>query len=1370
MHTTKGCKSSESTTFSHIDTQLPSESTPDEFEAILNQLSALGSEIDQELSNSKRPTTNNSEMRLNISNTTQSVVQPVNYYVDRAQQHYSHHYHSQTLGHPTETSELTAHTTLRTDSPDNDSAFSDSISLISTEQSSSSSSSTSSSSSSSTVPVTSANLSFSTSTNSSRDGVDQSRTNPINNQVVNQVCPIAIQSQMESSCLPSPPTSPLSTSASQSDSSSITLGSGSTISIEHQLRQLNKQQELFFEQLGNTAGPLESCNNTSESISSSHSNSKGIDHDKQESSKFIFKQKFGDLCSFNVDGANGINTFNDEAVPEMNSNESIDNNVNLVERNIRLALDKIREANYRKLFIKVFAQDNSAKSLLADERMSIGAICGQLAHKNHISMGTNLCIIEHMPHLYLERFYEDHESLVENVLLWGRDTANKLFFMQRTDKYDLFNHPEKYLITKNLTPTLMDTDETLKYNSIRDGFNSNCTMLRNDLISQFFHNTSDSIVKLPTIEGNLFLRSEGKKVWKKYFFTLRSSGLYYCQKGKPKSTKDLICLTTFEMNCVYYGFGWRKKFKSPTDFGFAIKHPQIQTKSPKHIKYLCCETEDDLRLWVTGIRIVKYGKKLLENYEQFRLISDVPENQTRNEDDHVKSPTKLGTTHSSVVMRANRVNRDESARSSSTSSSSGCMSESGQSSVVSTPSIGSCTSSVSNQNGHNLINSHPHSHQMFSMPMEQQPQQHYHGSPIQFNSNGTSQQLSNGFDADFPSMGTIKRKPMVTMMPKIPLTNTTRNLALQSDDALVEVNENGLSSGQQQLIPSSSDDDFSFYNSNNGEFQRGSFKSGTLRRSTSKSMHPSIGSLSHHHCYIQTTPPPPPPPPPAMIHQTESLTNVRSDSEDELPPPPPPLSVSILKETDSTQSLNNSFPPPPPPEILNPNGMLELSTHVSMTPQPQPKNPLNNSRLTRRSSDLSSNSTLFLNYKNNNNHHHQHNNEPIPVQSIITSPQCRASIAVPSPFIERSHSESLVVHSSTSNLHSSPTGFATMKPYHTRGHSGSSRLHRQLTLDLHSMNKYGTTPRIRNENFIASLATNGTVQYSGANVRNDTNGNINEGTNNNNNNSNNNMMITNGSSPFNQHRQATMSHYSTTMTDHYGNKRLNMIGNTMTNAPSMPPPPPPPSSSIASSSMETHTSAIHTYPSNKENIIYMSISPHLLQKHQQMQQQNNNNTGVSFDVYGSMAIPSPNHHRLNHEPTPETLFLKNMERVMQKKWHVAQMLTQDGYCNSTPGQVLGFRDTGYLPPRDDSSANNTMSHDRTKSVRIVDSPSSVMVGVDQLNSGSMVPQSPTHYPNQAQLIYGSMYSTQHKKIPPPPPRRSEKTHLSNTINCTSSRR
>ncbi len=133
---------------------------------------------------------------------------------------------------------------------------------------------------------------------------------------------------------------------------------------------------------------------------------------------------------------------------------------------------------------------------------------------------------------------------------------------------------------------------------------------------------------MPEVEGELYLRAEGKKTWKKYFFTLRSSGLYYCPTGKldknggqkpsPKSTKELLCLATFDLNSVYLGFGWKKKFKAPTDFGFALKHPQVQAKAPKHIKYLCAENEDQLRLWLTGVRIAKYGRQLWSNWEAFR--------------------------------------------------------------------------------------------------------------------------------------------------------------------------------------------------------------------------------------------------------------------------------------------------------------------------------------------------------------------------------------------------------------------------------------------------------------------------------------------------------------------------------------------------------------------------------------------------------------------------------------------------------------------------------------------------------------------------------------------------------------------------------
>jgi len=92
--------------------------------------------------------------------------------------------------------------------------------------------------------------------------------------------------------------------------------------------------------------------------------------------------------------------------------------------------------------------------------------------------------------------------------------------------------------------------------------------------------------------------------------------LYYAPKGR-KTSKDLLCLATFDVNQVYYGVKWQPKFKSPTRHCFAIKHPQIQAKNPKYIRYLCADSDEDLNKWVTGIRIAKYGRVL---YENFRTI------------------------------------------------------------------------------------------------------------------------------------------------------------------------------------------------------------------------------------------------------------------------------------------------------------------------------------------------------------------------------------------------------------------------------------------------------------------------------------------------------------------------------------------------------------------------------------------------------------------------------------------------------------------------------------------------------------------------------------------------------------------------------
>eukprot|EP00096_Caligus_rogercresseyi_P016706 TRINITY_DN953_c1_g1_i1.p1 TRINITY_DN953_c1_g1~~TRINITY_DN953_c1_g1_i1.p1 ORF type:complete len:897 (-),score=318.34 TRINITY_DN953_c1_g1_i1:386-3076(-) len=261
---------------------------------------------------------------------------------------------------------------------------------------------------------------------------------------------------------------------------------------------------------------------------------------------------------------------------------------------IKLAIEKIKEASVKKLFIKVFTADSSAKSILVDEKMSVRHVTRILAEKNHVKLDPKWAIVELIPDLYMERVYEDHENVVENCLMWKMDSKNTLWFMERPEKFDVFSRPENYLLCSSSSQNGEQLDEHS----------------RQELLEEYF---SSSGISAPEVEGFIHLKAEGKKSWKKFYFVLRSSGLYYAPKGK-KNSKDLVCLSTFDVNQVYYGTGWRKKYKAPSDYCFAIKNPTIQAKTPKYIRYLCVESLTELHRWVTGIRIAKNGHTLYENF------------------------------------------------------------------------------------------------------------------------------------------------------------------------------------------------------------------------------------------------------------------------------------------------------------------------------------------------------------------------------------------------------------------------------------------------------------------------------------------------------------------------------------------------------------------------------------------------------------------------------------------------------------------------------------------------------------------------------------------------------------------------------------
>ncbi|NWZ76789.1 AB1IP protein, partial [Poecile atricapillus] len=262
---------------------------------------------------------------------------------------------------------------------------------------------------------------------------------------------------------------------------------------------------------------------------------------------------------------------------------------------IKLALEKLKEAKVKKLVIKVHMNDNSTKSLMVDERQVTRDVLDNLFEKTHCDCNVDWCLYEMYPELQIERFFEDHENVVEVLSDWTRDTENKIMFLEKSQKYALFKNPQNfYLANKGKKESKEMNDRN-----------------KEALLEESFCGTS---VIVPELEGALYLKEDGKKSWKRRYFLLRASGIYYVPRGKTKTSRDLACFLQFENVNVYYGYQHKVKYKAPTDHCFVLKEETGSERLSKS-KMNAWPLSSLCQAHVIVFILLQYGKTLYDNYK-----------------------------------------------------------------------------------------------------------------------------------------------------------------------------------------------------------------------------------------------------------------------------------------------------------------------------------------------------------------------------------------------------------------------------------------------------------------------------------------------------------------------------------------------------------------------------------------------------------------------------------------------------------------------------------------------------------------------------------------------------------------------------------
>uniref|UniRef100_A0A3Q2R2S7 Growth factor receptor-bound protein 14 n=1 Tax=Fundulus heteroclitus TaxID=8078 RepID=A0A3Q2R2S7_FUNHE len=182
----------------------------------------------------------------------------------------------------------------------------------------------------------------------------------------------------------------------------------------------------------------------------------------------------------------------------------------------RVTLPAITPLCLQKRVIKVYDENNTSKAVEVPTDVTARDICQLFVMKNHCVDDHSWTLIDHLAQLGLERIIEDHEYVMDVQSGSGMDTDCRLYFRKNYAKYEFFKKPLDFF------PDHMVSIST-ETNGIVDS---------SELIETFLKSST-----CPEIHGHLHVKEQSKKSWKKFYFVLRRSGLYFSTKGTSKVSK-----------------------------------------------------------------------------------------------------------------------------------------------------------------------------------------------------------------------------------------------------------------------------------------------------------------------------------------------------------------------------------------------------------------------------------------------------------------------------------------------------------------------------------------------------------------------------------------------------------------------------------------------------------------------------------------------------------------------------------------------------------------------------------------------------------------------------------------------------------------